>query len=61
MMMNKNPKIKKIVKEMPSNAITIIMVSVNLMSSVDINILKRFDLKVFVKTGNVNLDSPKVA
>ena len=49
------------VKEMSYNAITIMLVSVDLRISVYINILKRFVLKVFAKTDNENLDTPKVA
>ena len=49
------------VKEMSYNAITIMLVSVDLRISVYINILKRFILKVFAKTNNENLDTPKVA
>ena len=49
------------VKEMSYNAITIMLVSVDLRISVYINILKRFVLKVFAKTDNKNLDTPKVA
>ena len=46
---------------MSYNAITIMLVSVDLRISVQINILKRFVLKVFAKTDNENLDTPKVA
>ena len=46
---------------MSYNAITIMLVSVYLRISVYINILKRFVLKVFAKTDNENLDTPKVA
>ena len=46
---------------MSYNAITIMLVSVDLRISVYINILKRFVLKVFAKTDNENLDTPKVA
>ena len=49
------------VKEMSYNAITIMLVSVDLRISVYINILKRFVLKVFAKTDNENLDTLKVA
>ena len=46
---------------MSYNAITIMLVSVDLRISVYINILKRFVLKVFAKTDNENLDTLKVA
>ena len=46
---------------MSYNAITIMLVSVDLRISVYISILKRFVLKVFAKTDNENLDTPKVA
>ena len=49
------------VKEMTYNAIIIMLVSVDLRISVYISILKRFVLKVFAKTDNENLDTPKVA
>ena len=46
---------------MSYNAITIMLVSVDLRISVYINILNRFILKVFAKTNNENLDTPNVA
>ena len=46
---------------MSYNAITIMLVSVDLRISVYINILKRFVLKVIAKTDNENLDTLKVA
>ena len=46
---------------MSYNAITMMLVSVDLGFSVYVNILKRFVLKVFAKTENENLDTPKVA
>ena len=45
---------------MSYNAITIMLVSVDFRISVYINILKRFVLKVFAKTDNENLGTPKV-
>ena len=47
--------------EISSNAIIIMLASVNSVISVDINTLKMSALKVFVKTENVNSDIQKVA
>ena len=49
------------VKKISSNALTLMLFFVNLMSSVDINIFKRFDLKMFAEKEKRNLDTQKVA
>ena len=49
------------VKKISSNALTLMLFFVNLMSSVDINIFKRFDLKMFEEKEKSNLDTQKVA
>ena len=48
-------------KKISSNALTLMLFFVNLMSSVDINIFKRFDLKMFEEKEKSNLDTQKVA